>query len=137
MQRRFVMAGSVGLLLIAAAHAAGHFGPRPTDAAFQSAWRAMEGVTLSLGFGWRPSLVDVWQSQSLTMLVLVAALGAINLMAARAAAGTPLVRPIVVTSALAAGALSLANATHRVGLPAASFAVVAVLLTVAAARRRE
>ncbi|MBL8987416.1 MAG: hypothetical protein JNJ80_14185 [Gemmatimonadetes bacterium] len=137
MQRKAALAGSIGLLLVALAHAVGHFAPAPTDPAFQTAWRAMAEVSLSLGFGWLPSLVDVWNSQSLTMLVLVAALGLINLRVARAGAGAELARTVFAVTALATGALAAVNVVSRVGMPAASFAVVAGLFAVAAARARE
>lgn len=134
MPRKTALAGSIGLLLVATLHGIGHFGAPPADPAFRAAWSAMAGSHLSLGFGWQPSLVDVWNSQSLTMLVLVAALGLINFAIARSPRATEGGRLVVTVTAIACAVLALVNAGYRVGLPAAFFVIAAVLFGVAAVK---
>lgn len=131
MQKVLATAGSIGLLLIAIAHTVGHFGPLPTDEPFERAWASMGEARLALGFGWRPSLVEVWQSQSLTMIVLVALLAVMNLVLLRLGLTTAQLRPVLLLTAGAAAGLAAVNLWYRVGMPAAFFSVVAALFLVA------
>lgn len=134
---RLFVGASIGLLLIAAAHTAGHFKEGESTADVAAAEAAMRAGRLDVGMGMRPSVLDVFQSVLLTMSLPLVALAAANLVAV-AASSRPdeLIMPLASVSALVCLALAALYARYRVTPPLLTFAVLTPLFAAAALRGR-
>lgn len=134
---RLFVGASIGLLLVAAAHTAGHFAGGDPTAEVAAAEAAMEEARLDVGMGMAPSVLDVFLSLSLTMSMLLVALAGANL-AAVVASSCPseLIRPLASVSALACLVLAALYARYQVAPPLVTFAALTPVFVVAAVRGR-
>lgn len=126
---RLFAAGSILMLLTAAAHTAGHFSPIPeNDAPLKSVIEAMTGYTLDLGMGMRPSLMAVQLSLSLTMTIFLVFLAVQNLATLYWAGDSArLVRGLTVINLLCALALTALYWHYRIPPPLISFALISIV----------
>lgn len=131
--RGWLLLGSVGLLLVMAAHVAGHLQGGPPDPAFQAAWAGMEAYRLDMGLGTRPSLADTWNAISLGLAAAIGGLGFLFLLVWRRAPDN-LLRPAALVGALTVGALAATHAAPPVGVPLLCYGVIAITFLVAALR---
>lgn len=135
---RLLAAGSILIIIVAMLHTMGHFAPAPAnDTALHAVITAMRGYQLDMGMGMKPSLMDIFESLSLTMTITVLFLGIQNLvMLAAAGDNSKLVRRITVLSMLWVGGLIILYAIYRVPPPLFSFIVVEIILVLALLRNR-
>lgn len=134
---RLCAAGCAGLIVVAAAHTSGHFSPLPPGSELAAVRAAMASARLPLGLGMEPSMLDIASSLSLTMAILLLALGTTGLVLLRAAGDHPLVpRRIAQCGALFVGALVALFAYHRVPPPLVTLAAVELLFLLALLPRR-
>lgn len=135
---RLLAAGSILIIVVAMLHTMGHFTPAPADdTALRAVMAAMRGYQLDMGMGMKPSLMDIFESLSLTMTITVLFLGIQNLvMLAAAGDNSKLVRRITVLSMLWVGGLIILYAIYRVPPPLFSFIVVEIILVLALLRNR-
>jgi hypothetical protein len=127
---RLLAAGSILIIVVAMLHTIGHFAPAPADdTALHAVTAAMRGYQLDMGMGMKPSMMDIYESFSLTMTITVLFLGIQNLVTLTAAGdNSKLVRRITVLSMLWVGGLIILNAIYRVPPPLFSFIVVEIVL---------
>ncbi len=99
---RWFAAGSIMLLVIGLAHTFAHFGPlwpRKDDPALTGVYQAMRDYRFELGPGPKPSVMDFFRGLSLTMSLLLFALGSQNLLVLAAGGGPALLQKLALTSA--------------------------------------
>lgn len=130
---RLFASGSILLILVAALHSIGHFAPPPAgDAKLAAAIDAMRGYQFDIGFGMLPSFMDVFESISLTMSIMILFVAWLNLTVLSVAGDNArLVRRLTVLNAIGSGALVVLYAYYRVPPPLISFAVVEVIFILA------
>ncbi|MCB1051841.1 MAG: hypothetical protein KDC71_14680 [Acidobacteria bacterium] len=83
--KRWFSIGSVLVLVTAGLHTMGHFSSPPDDLKTKGLIFAMEQYHLALPMGMNPSAMDIQNSLSLTMTILLVGLGLINLLMAQSA----------------------------------------------------
>jgi len=130
---RLFAAGSIGLIITSILHTIGHFAPPPVnDPALAAVDGAMRAFRFDLGFGMHPSIMDVFESLSLTMSITVLFLGIYNLTTLSLAGNNPrLVRRLTLLNVLGVGALVALYAFYRIPPPLICFAIVEILFLLA------
>ena len=133
--QRLFTAGSWGLILVGVIHLIGQVVGRPTDAAAEELFTAMDGYRLPMPLGMTPSILDIYRNLSLTMSVTLVGLGLQNLVVARHPSAVPLlIRRLAGSSALIVAVLVGLEAFYRVSPPLVLLAVVGVPFLLAWAR---
>lgn len=131
---RWIRAGAIGLLIVAALHAVGHFSGGPPDPAAAALERSMRDYHYEI-MGMHPSAHDITQSLSLTMTVLLLFAGTIDLALFGAVATNPRsMRRLAFINVLGVAALAGLFAYYRIPPPFVTLAVVGVLFTIGLAR---
>lgn len=69
--RRLLASAAVGLLLVAAAHTAGHYAPVPPNSPAETITEEMAAIRIPMGMGMTPSVLDIFNGFSLSMSVLL------------------------------------------------------------------
>ncbi len=131
---RWIRAGAIGLLIVAALHAVGHFSGGPPDPAAAALERSMRDYHYEI-MGMHPSAHDITQSLSLTMTVLLLFAGTIDLALFGAVATNPrAMRRLAFINVLGVAALVAVFAYYRIPPPFVTLAIVGVLFTIGLAR---
>lgn len=130
--RRLCASGCVALLIVAGLHFLGQFSTPPPGSELAVARAFMANARVPMGLGMAPSVLDITSSISLTMSILLLALGVTGLVLLRAAGDHPLVpRRIAQCYAVFIGALVVLYAAYHVPPPLVTLAVVEVLFLLA------
>lgn len=127
---RLFATASILMIVVAMLHTIGHFAPAPADdTALHTVMAAMRGYQLDMGLGMKPSMMDIFESLSLTMAITVVFFGIQNLVTlAIAGENFKLVRRLTVLSILWVGGLIMLYTIYRVLPPLFSFIVVEIVL---------
>ena len=129
---RLFAAGSIGLILIALLHGIGNFTPPPADPGLNAVVEAMRGYHIDLGFGMRPSFMDIHMTLSMTMSILLLGLGVQNLVTLSVAGEVAkLIRAVCVGNAIFVGAVVVVCAVYRITPPLLTLGVVEVFFLLA------
>jgi hypothetical protein len=136
---RLLAVASLAVIVIGLIHAGAHFGPlwpRRDDGALGRVYDAMRGYRFDLGPGPRPSVMDFFRGLSLTMSILLVALGLQSLVVL-AVANDPLafVRPLAWVGSLALGALVVLFLVYRLAPVMLGTAFLLYLLAATLPRR--
>ena len=124
---RFFSAASLALIVVAALHTLGHFAPN-TNPTLQRVEAEMDWFRLPLGMGMNPSILDIFNSLSLTITVTLVALGLQGLVVAASRDATArLIRALTLVDLAAVGALVALYAFYRVPPPLVTLGVVEAL----------
>jgi hypothetical protein len=133
--RGWFIAGTVLLVLAAAAHTAGQFTPDEPEIAAGLA--AMRGAHLPMGMGMAPSLMDIFRDLAFTMSVTFAALAAMNAVVVWHRDTTAsLIRAVTVLNLVWVGAFALICYVYRVPPPLISGLLIWPFFLVAWLRNR-
>ena len=134
--RRWFSIASIGLILVAAIHALGHFTPPPDDPALASLGQAMRDYRFDFRIlGMKPAFHDIHDSLSLFMSVALAGWGVQNLAIAKVdgVVGRSVRAATIVSAVVFAAVLGL-FLTYRIAPPFVTLFAVEVLFIVALLR---
>ena len=133
---RLFSVASIGLILVAVMHAIGHFTPPPNDLVMAALLTAMQGYRFDLGLG-SPSMLEIFESLSLTFSIMLVWAGLTNLLIARyTGIRDKLMRRVCTMNIIGVGALVVLHGIYQGSLPAISLGVVWVLFFIARFRLR-
>lgn len=126
--RRLFSTAAVLIILTAVAHTAGQFGPSSGREEDQVT-TAMHIFRISLGFGMRPSLLEIHKSLSFTMTITFLTLGILNLIIAGSRDTTDrLLHRVTWVNAVWVGAFLILNGVYRIPPPLISAAIIELVL---------
>ncbi len=125
---RLFVAASVALLVVAGLHTLGHFSFEAPDAKGQAVLEQMQQYRVDAGLGQQPSLWDIQRSLSLTMAILLAGIGLINLSIVAIAGDVPgVLRRLTMFGLLIVGSLVVLYGWYRVPPPFVTLFAVELL----------
>lgn len=133
MRRRLLWVGAIGFVLIAIAHTVGHFQPAPSEPGYLAVDGAMTGYRLAMGLGMEPSLMAIYQSFSLSLVILLLMLAGNTIAALRSGRGDRGLRAVAIVNGAGSAALLALNWHHQIPPPLVSFAITTVVFLMAAA----
>ncbi len=124
---RLFAAGAIAILLTAILHTLGHFSDPPADPALIAVLHAMNGYRLEMGMA-RPTIMEIHDSLSLTMTILLLVLGSLDLVVLGLAPdATRLLRALKVVNLLGAAGLAVLFMVYPIPPPMFCFATVSLL----------
>jgi hypothetical protein len=133
---RLFSIASIGLILVALLHAITHFSSPSDDLVMSALWTAMQAYRFDLGLG-SPSMMDIYQSMSLTMAIVLAWVGLANLLIARyTGLRDKLMRRVCTLNIVGVGALVLLFSIYQLPAPALGLGIVDILFFIARFRLR-
>jgi hypothetical protein len=125
---RLFTAGTFALLVVAGLHTLGHFSTRAPDPMGGSVLEQMRQYRVDVGLGQQPSLMDIQQSLSLTMTILLVGVGLINLsMVALAGDVRGVLRRLTMLNLLIVGSLVILYGWYRITPPFVTLFAVELL----------
>ncbi len=128
---RLFSAASIGLILIAVLHTIGHFAPPPDDLIMTALLTAMKSYRFDLGLA-SPSMLEIFESLSLSVSLMLAWAGLTNLLIAHnAGLRDALMRRVCALNVLGIAALVALFGVYRVPPPAITLAIVDILFVIA------
>lgn len=132
---RLFSIASLGLILVAVLHAIGHFTP-PDDLVMSALLTAMQSYRFETGFG-NPSMLDIFESLSLTMAITLAWAGLLNLLIARyTGLRDKLMRRVCTLNLIGVAALLVLFNIYQLALPAIALGIVEIMFFIARFRLR-
>ena len=133
---RLFSVASIGLILVAVLHAIGHFSPPPDDLVMSALLTAMQSYRFDLGLG-NPSMLEIFESLSLTMAILLLWAGLTNLLIARyTGLRDKLMRRVCTLNVFGVGSLVALFSIYQVLPPAITLGIVEILFIIARIRLR-
>ena len=133
---RLFSIASIGLILAALLHAITHFSAPSDDLVMSALLTAMQAYRFDLGLG-NPSMMDIYQSMSLTMAIVLAWVGLVNLLIARyTGLRDKLMRRVCTLNVVGVGGLVVLFSLYQLPAPAIGLGVVEILFFVARFRLR-
>ncbi len=133
---RLYSAASIGLILVAVLHAIGHFSAPSDDLVMSALLTAMQAYRFDLGLG-NPSMMDIHDSLSLTMALVLAWVGLSNLLIARyTGLRDKLMRRVCTLNVFGVGALVALFSVYQLPAPAIGLGIVEILFVIARFRLR-
>jgi len=133
---RLFSIASIGLILVALLHAITHFSPPSDDLVMSALLTAMQAYRFDLGLG-SPSMMDIYQSMSLTMAIVLAWMGLVNLLIARyTGLRDKLMRRVCTLNVVGVGGLVVLFSIYQLPAPAIGLGIVEILFFVARFRLR-
>ena len=133
---RLFSISSLALILLAVLHAISHFSPPPEELVTTGLMAAMQSFTVDLGLG-NPSMMDTFDSFSLSLAILLLWIAVMNLYVARnTVVGDNVVRKICTVNVLFLGALVVLFAYYRIPPTAIGLGIVEIMFVVARVRLR-
>jgi len=133
---RLFSIASIGLILVALLHAITLFSPLSDDLVMSALLTAMQAYRFDLGLG-NPSMMDIYQSMSLTMAIVLAWVGLVNLLIARyTGLRDKLMRRVCTLNVVGVGGLVVLFSIYQLPAPAIGLGIVEILFFVARFRLR-
>ena len=133
---RLFSVASLGLILVAVLHAISHFSSPPDDLVMSALLTAMQAYRFELGLG-SPSMLDIFESLSLTMAIMLAWAGLLNLLIARyTGLRDKLMRRVCTLNLLGVAALMVLFGIYQLASLAIALGVVEILFFIARFRLR-
>lgn len=133
---RLFSAASIGVILVALFHAITHFSAPSEDLVMSALLTAMQGYRFDLGLG-NPSMMDIHDSLSLTMAILLLWIGIVNLLIARyTGLRDKLMRRVCTLNVFGVGALVTLFSIYQLPAPAIGLGIVEILFIIARIRLR-
>ncbi|NUO81444.1 hypothetical protein HUU05_15310 [candidate division KSB1 bacterium] len=124
---RLFAAGAIGILLTAILHTLGHFSSPPDEPALLAVLNAMSGYRLDMGMA-RPTIMEIHDSLSLTMTILLLVVGSLDLVVLGLAPdATRLLHALKIVNLLGIAGLVAVFVLYPIPPPMLCFAVVALL----------
>ena len=133
---RLFSVASIGLILVAVLRVIAHFAAPPDDLVMSALLTAMQAYRFDLGLG-NPSMLDIFESLSLTMAILLLWVGLTNLLIARyAGIRDKLMRRVGTLNVFGVGALVVLFSIYQLPPPAIALGIVEILFVIARFRLR-
>jgi len=133
---RLFSAASIGVILVALLHATAHFSAPSDDLVMSALVTAMQAYRFDLGLG-TPSMMDIYQSMSLTMAIVLIWVGITSLLIARySGLRDKLMRRVCTLNVFGVGALVGLFSTYQLPAPAIGLGIVWILFVIARFRLR-
>jgi len=133
---RLFSAASIGVILVALLHATAHFSAPSDDLVMSALVTAMQAYRFDLGLG-TPSMMDIYQSMSLTMAIVLIWVGITSLLIARySGLRDKLMRRVCTLNVFGVGALVGLFSTYQLPAPAIGLGIVWILFVIARVRLR-
>lgn len=133
---RLFSVASIGLILVAVRHIIGQLSSPPDDLVMSALLTAMQAYRFDLGLG-SPSMMDIFDSLSLTMAIMLAWTGLSNLLISRyAGLRDKLMRRVCTLNVFGVGALVVLFGIYQLPTPAIGLGIVDVLFIIARIRLR-
>ena len=133
---RLFSVASIGLILVAVLHAIGHFSSPPEDLVMSALLTAMQGYRFDMGLG-NPSMLEIFESLSLTMAIMLLWAGLTNLLIARySGLRDKLMRRVCTLNVFGVGTLVVLFSVYQLPSPAIGLGIVELLFIIARVRLR-
>ncbi len=129
--RRLFSIASILLILTSVAHTLGQFQPEPQSPEFANLKSTMEAYTFPMGMGMNPSVIDIFDSVSFTMSIMLLWLGMQNLLVAMVDESGKMIRRFALVNIIGVGALIALYWYYRIPPPLISFVVVEIVFLLA------